>query len=201
MDVTRWSPPIAPSQALSAPVTARLVRGWQKRESASAARMDRLSGFQLEKSSLWATYRPLWLCLLLFVQRSNSFGDPGRCPLSSEDGKTRSWQQRRDDHQPPLRTLLSAGRGIQRAPPWRGVPEAVDPQSLRGWQAAEDGSNWRSSQEAPAQTQPKTPLRGDGDSGQRHLRESEKSGGESKPEDSECFSLWVCVCVCVLMLY
>ena len=166
---------------------------WMTKERAHLRSDGQAEWTSLEERAVWASNRPLWLSLRLFVLREN----PDRCPLSSEDGKTRSGQQRRDDHQPPLRTLQSAGRSIQRAPQWRGEPGAVDPQSLRRGQAAEGrgGSSWRRSQEAPAQTQPKTPLRGDGDPGQRHLRQGEESGGESKPEDSESLSLSLSACV------
>lgn len=117
-------------------------------------RMDGLSGSRLEEGSLWAIYQPLWLLLTRFVLRPKTSGDPDRCALPSEDGKTRGGQQRRDGHPPPLRARLSAGRGIQRAPAWRGVPEAGDPQSLQGRQAAEDGDHrgdtWRGGEETPA---------------------------------------------------
>lgn len=68
-----------------------------------------------------------------------------------QDGPARGGPQRRNEHQRALRARLSAGLRFQ---------EDERPGSLQPGQGSE---------EASAQTQPKTPLRGDGDAGERHL--------------------------------
>ena len=116
-----------------------------------------------------------------------TFGDrvPGdRCAtVRREDGQTWGWQKRSDDHQPPLRARLSAGRGIRRPPRRRGDLQDGCPSSLQD--PGRGGGGTDGGEEAPAQAQLETPLRGDGDPGERHLRESEEGGGESEPEDGE----------------
>lgn len=84
---TLWrevAPPTAPHHVA---LTGHM-RVWS--EDDRKERMDRLSGLRLEESSLWAIYQALWP--LHFVVRSKTFGDPDRCALRSEDGKTRSGQ-------------------------------------------------------------------------------------------------------------
>lgn len=109
--------------------------------------------------------------------------------MRRKDGQTGGRQQRRNEHQRPLRARLSAGGGIR-------APEAGQPPPLQRGQAAErrrHGSGEAATgshradggEEAPAQTQLEAPLRGDGDAGQGDLRQSEEGGGASEPEDGE----------------
>lgn len=162
MDVTRWdlveaggsahrSPPCG-SQCSGSCALGQMLKEKGERICHSDGQAEWISAWEkLSMGDLSATltFVDTFCCAFKFIRRSK------QVLAELGDGKTRSWQQRRDDHQPPLRTLLSAGRGIQRAPQWRGVPQAVHPRSLQRGQAAEDGerrggSNWRSSEEAPA---------------------------------------------------